>query len=160
MLDPDATVAEVTRGSIEEMPRGGIVEVDVEAIGEEEFDLAEWIVRAGIFPERVFGVLREDRCEVHFLGVYLVGIVGLPVVDVHVVLRQIARVLAHRISKLLDSDARGNVPARIEHHVGQRVAEHRRAAVFLPDDDAHRHDAPPSLPKLHLKVGDVHKDVA
>ena len=126
-------MGEVAAGAVEELGRGGGVEVDVVLVGEHEFDQAEGVLWAGLLADQhatvgdlVGGEAGED-CP-------------LAVRDLEVFLGEVPDAAGADVGhQLLLDDVMGDVPVGAEDEVAHHVGEDGGVVVAddLADDDLH-----------------------
>ena len=122
-------------------------------VGEEEFDAAEGVARAGFLPQAVVG--GAGRAPVHRAGSddaatdngFKAAVKG-------------ARIAAQFVDFVFFHDGRRHGPGRAHHDVAQFVGKRRGLAVTLADNGAGGIDFFVAAIHFHVVGGDVDEDVA
>ena len=141
LLHAHAAVAQRPVGALEELRQRRVVEVDVEAIRRGEAHPAQRVPAAGALLEPEGESLRADRRPVDREPVRVLA----PVEDDDVVVGEESGVRAELRQELVDDDARGDRPRRVEHDRAQLGAHHRGGVELVADDHARREPHPPVL---------------
>ncbi len=124
---PDATVAEGAPWPVEQLPRGGIVQVDGVLVGEQELDPSEGVVGPRALAQYIGEVARSQGRPVHRCRVHQPALRG---EQVHLPAAQVAqRVRQQPRQDLPDGDAARDGPGGVDLHQLDQVVEHRGLVI-------------------------------